>query len=559
MWRRWRKIDLMPYRKEINENFAFMALEATKQVEHAMAALESLDPVLISKVVSRDDYIDVLKNVIENKCYMHANRLPELDEQEINRLRFIGVISGNLEHIADYAVSIVEQCRYLSDPSFMHSYPYRAFFESIIGAMGHIVRSLEEGDVSTALLLCRCEREIDRLYEEVIARILEELRSGADPGDLLTATFIFRYLERMGDALLNIGEAIISSVVGEKLKVESYEAIEESLESVVGKVKKGGSAAFTYRQLAETQSGCSIGLVDEERHGETAKPVIFKEGRAEKILAERDKLQLWRDLNPGMAPRVFGVQESGESASMIIEYLRGETFQSILLGGDEELVGRALAAILREIPQAWARTLRAGTVRVNYVEQLLERLDDVLRVHPEFDRGRLCIGDLEVPPFRAFVEEAGSVQELLPAPFSVLVHGDLNNDNLIYDRLLDRVYLVDVYRSRDFDYVQDAAVFLVSNFRLPVFDPALRNRIDAVCLESLRAFKAFAEERGDRLFSARLALGLSRAFITSTRFELNHRFAGTMFQRGCYLLEKLRASQGARLEEFSFPVEVILY
>jgi hypothetical protein len=71
--------------------------------------------------------------------------------------------------------------------------------------------------------------------------------------------------------------------------------------------------------------------------------------------------------------------------------------------------------------------------------------------------------------------------------------------------------------------------------------------------------KQFAEEFDDATFEARLAFGLARSFFSSTRFELNRKFARKMHLLSVYLFQKLRAHQGQPWEDFELPGETLIY
>ena len=60
----------------------------------------------------------------------------------------------------------------------------------------------------------------------------------------------------------------------------------------------------------------------------------------------------------------------------------------------------------------------------------------------------------------------------------------------------------------------------------------------------LNTTSGYAARHGDTTFDLRLALGLDRSLITSTRFELSERFAKLMLHRGVFLLERIAAHAG---------------
>jgi aminoglycoside phosphotransferase (APT) family kinase protein len=206
----------------------------------------------------------------------------------------------------------------------------------------------------------------------------------------------------------------------------------------------------------------------------------------------------------------------------------------------------------------WRETREPDPVRPGFIAQLEARLEAVYTVHPYFEELGQRIGDVEVRGLTELLETRRHLDEELEAPFSVLGHGDFNLDNVIFNSKDDSVHFIDLYRSRRMDYVQDVSVFLVSNFRVPVFRPRRRAPLNRV-IELLLAFaRDFARAEKDATFEARLALGLVRSFVSSTRFEIRRTFAEEMLRRAVYLLERLDGT-GEELTRFRLPRDVLFY
>jgi hypothetical protein len=130
-------------------------------------------------------------------------------------------------------------------------------------------------------------------------------------------------------------------------------------------------------------------------------------------------------------------------------------------------------------------------------------------------------------------------------------------DNIIYDPVEKRINFIDLHRSRYMDYVQDVSVFMVSNYRLQILDVPLRRRILQLTRDFYRFSADFAEKSGDRTFEIRLALGLARSFVTSTRFILDKSLARAMFMRSRYLLEQVLTIEPGQEESYRVPVREI--
>jgi hypothetical protein len=184
------------------------------------------------------------------------------------------------------------------------------------------------------------------------------------------------------------------------------------------------------------------------------------------------------------------------------------------------------------------------------MKQLLGKIHEVYDIHPGLLTPSYSIGGIEKPPLEVMIRKVEKIEDLLPAPFSVFIHGDFNTDNIIYNQAEDRLYFIDLNRSTNLDYIQDITVFAVSNFRIPSFSSSIRERLFKVIAAFLDFSRDYARRHQDHTFEARMALGLCRSFITSTRFEVKEDFSKEMFLRATYLLDKITTHEGDDWTEF---------
>jgi len=180
-------------------------------------------------------------------------------------------------------------------------------------------------------------------------------------------------------------------------------------------------------------------------------------------------------------------------------------------------------------------------------------------VHPSLVVPSSAISSLKRPTLSDKIARAAEIEKTLAAPFSVFIHGDFNTDNIIYNEQNDRIVFIDPHRSAYTDYVQDVSVFLVSNYRVPILDAKIRESLVVIIRDFYAFARKFAEAEGDGAFDARLALGVSRSFISSTRFILKDDFAKATYLRGVYLLDKFLDHYGHPWSDFRLPEDVFLY
>ena len=523
----------------IEENLRFLIIEVDKQLSRTGRYLEGPDQSSLAKIIDGDDYIDNLKAIIVSKSFAAAAEGCHGHEM-VALLRTYEVIASNLERIADFCEKVIVQVGYIDKPAVYARYDFRDFLAEVLAGVRLIPQAVFQRDVQVALGICRSEHTTDHMYARFFERVLRELRSGAsdDTQSLVTVLFIAHYLERMGDALLNIGEAILSAHLGERIKIGQLRALEDSLELTELSSHLGH---LSLESMGETKSGSRVNsLLSRDQSTDSYRPrsVIFKEGKTKKLVEERDNIARWEELMPGLAPRIYSFHEGSEEGAILFEYLPGATFESILLQKSHGDAVDALGAIERKLQEVWARTRSNEPAAPRFLQQLSSRFEDVLAVHPEFRHGDARIGDKEVASFVTLIERLWPHDETLAAPFSVFIHGDFNVDNVIYDASQRSVRFIDLHRSRMMDYVQDVSVFLVSQFRLRFLETALRRRIGALILRFHDFARQYAASIGDTSFDERLALGVARSLATSTRFVLDRELARGMFLRARYVLER---------------------
>jgi aminoglycoside phosphotransferase len=428
-------------------------------------------------------------------------------------------------------------------------------FVLIQNSLSQILSSLKKRNLDSALEICRSEFQLDELYKENFDMIMARMRTGHYVEDLITTLFIFRYLERIGDSLLNIGEALIFASIGEPIKIDQFESLEKILSKsgIQTKLSDGD-----FKSIWGSRSGCRIGRVAIRNEEESPAQAIFKEGNKAKVQREKKNIERWSEIIPGLVPEVFGYREKGDKASLLVEFLPGRTLDSVILSSDSQIV-RSVTNILKEtINEIWLRTKTIRATRTDYMDQLKSRMETIRRVHPEFLRSAKNIDGLQIYSSEELMIQCEEIEKANPAPFATLIHGDFNTNNILYNTVDQTINYIDFYRTKEADYIQDASVFLVSNFRMPVFEPELRHRLNWIIDQFYDFFASFAQDNDDTTFEMRMALALSRSFYTSTRFELNHKFAQDMFTRSHYLMEKILTHQDT-VESFIFPKNVLYY
>jgi phosphate uptake regulator len=506
-----------------------MRRTVSTQVASAVRAYLRRDETLARAIHVKDGYVDNLNSqaqLLAQQTDAHGNR---------RLARCAWTMAANLEHIGDYAVNVAGQFRHrvLADqPEGTHVLDeYRTH---VLRGMTRALRALGRENMEDAYAACRDEEALDRLYAEDLEVLIRVMSRGGDEArDALTWAFVTKNLERMGDMVLNLGEAVLSYLCGERVKLEHLRTIENLVPA----------SRVQARGIWGGISGAFIALV--EREGQAA---IYKGGPREKILREFENLERWEAIAPGITAAVVREPTEGDPSGLLLEHIAGETLEDALLRGRHE-IEPPLERLFDTLVPVWEATLEPNDQPMRFVGQIRARLGELYDVHPRLAELRARprrFGRLLFPALADLLEEAERREGALTAPFSVFLHGDLNLSNLL---LPDApapggggpgVRVIDVYRSRRGDLAQDLSVLMVSCVRHPLSAGPLA----PAAARARRAFEwihrrgcAWAEAHGDRHFRRRLKLGLARSFITSGRVLRDDELALDLFLKGIQYLE----------------------
>lgn len=537
--------------KSVKENLRFLCVEVDSQLSVLKEYLGSPTTAMARRILDRSGYSYNLKTRIHTSC---VNTLSDSKQDDLVRLqlRCAEFIATDLERITELARDCVTQMSFVSHSDLLDSGRFIPILKRIAGGVNQIANAIESRDTQKALEIGQLENRVEKDYARLYRYYIGLLKTKKHTEDLAQILFVAQSVRQMGDALRHISESIISANLGQPVNFERY----FSLQSLVDEFD-AEEEGVSIQPLADTRSGSAISGVKGATENGSGYLAIYKDGIKRKVKEERQGVKSWHELYPGLAPKILSYKKRGQSAALLIEHLPGYTFEQILLNESQELADEALRRLGKTLSSVWTDTRNQEPVTANFMGQLMQRMDEVYKIHPEFQQGGVSLCGCAKAGFEELVAQATVVEKSLPPPFSVYIHGDFNVDNIIYDPLEKRINYIDLHRSRYLDYVQDVSVFMVSNYRLQILDAALRQRILTMAVNFFQLARRFARKTGDSTFEIRLALGLARSFVTSTRFILDKALAQNMYLRSIYLIELVLAAQAAPKRKFRLPIEEI--
>jgi len=482
------------------------------------------------KVEEMDRVVDHLARTFEDRFFsdLLANRDAA---EETRRDRSLLHLSRQLEDIGDRLVELArirEGGRVPALAADIHDLGQKSIRTFTASLEAFFQESIPMAREAFEMVL-----SLENLCQDLLLGYLD--RQPDHPGEVFDGGAAARVLELQGlrgilMAQLHITETTIYRVSGERLSFSQYMHLER-----LAKEAGARTGCFSYKNLWGGISGAVVGKLDLGEKGQW----VFKDGITKKILPEVENLKKWNDVLEGVVPKLVAVGDGadGETSSFLSEFVDGELLSDIVLNGTWEEKVEAQRALLKTLRRIWETTLREDPPAISYVRQITDRLPAVFNQHPRLRMIRQS-GSPAAPSVNQLLEHAGEIEPGLAPPFSVMLHGDFNANNIMYNRKTGAVRFIDIHRSEHGDLIQDLGVFLVSGVRNPLARMTVLDDLKNLNKMTKRFAREFALSKGDTQFDLRLILSRARSFITSSRLISDFSFAKELYLEGLYYLDK---------------------
>ncbi len=543
----------------IKDNLRFLLIEVSSQQQYLQTYFEYESASMIERIMSRRGYAHNLTLRIQNSCAEQMSRQFDPDKSDVGKqptdamyMRSVATIAADLERISDLSRDCIQQLKYLRVSHKLHLEDYLPLLCLVAKSVDVIEDALLNNDTELALTLGRLVTRLDVCYQQLLKKTTKQLKHQKYADDLVTGLFVAYSIKQMGDMLLKISEAIISSNLGQPMDIQRLHALQDTVSDWADDASIDD---VEIRTVAETRSGSAISSLNYTDSNQGEQLAIFKDGEKRKLKEEMQGVKRWHHLFPGVAPQILRYKKKGNSAALLIEHLQGMTFEHVVLHESLKTMTASMHALADTLYSVWHETRRKKAVPARFVAQTRKRLADVYAIHPDFRQRNTRVCGTAVSSFESLLKIAEKIEKKLPPPFSVLIHGDFNVDNIIYDPQRQHIHFIDLHRSTHMDYVQDVSVLMVSYYRLQVLDVPIRRKIRKQAIDFYHVARRFAEAEKDYSFELRLALGLARSFVTSTRFIMDRAMATRMFLRADYLLRQVIALDLQKTKKYRVPIK----
>ena len=185
------------------------------QIRDAVRSVAEKDPELAERVVASDVRInDAQREIADTIVSTIATQSPVA--RDLRFLMGLDHVAFELERIGDHAASIAKQVRFLAtEPPLHETMTLTQMGRLAADQVRGIVSALIDVDDKLAREVAARDDEIDHLYRSLFADLIDLMRT--DPRTVERGTRLIlaaHWVERIGDRVTNIGEAVVYLATG---------------------------------------------------------------------------------------------------------------------------------------------------------------------------------------------------------------------------------------------------------------------------------------------------------------------------------------------------------
>src|SRR5659263_706120 len=207
--------------KELRQNVIDMGALTVRSVEDVLTAFELSDTALAERVIAIDDAINNFDRKIEAQCMT----LLALEQPIAKDLRMIATslkMITDLERIGDFVVDIAEEIITMAKPIRIpvSATKFNELVDEVKSMVADSIVTYAEGNVQKARSFEGRDDSIDTLYKNIVDNTVSMLAqsqcSMETVADVASLLYIIRYLERIADHAVNIGNRVCYMEEGDR-------------------------------------------------------------------------------------------------------------------------------------------------------------------------------------------------------------------------------------------------------------------------------------------------------------------------------------------------------
>lgn len=202
----------------LNDSMIEMGSLCEAAIDKALKALAANDTDLAKEAMEDDANIDEMERDIEQQCYVML-----LSQQPVARdLRNVSAalkMITDMERIGDQATDIAEIAVTADLTAEFHNLELDTMAKVASKMVNSAVDAYVQKDLDTVHGVYKQDDIVDQLFDKISAHIIHRIENKEIEGaKAVEVLMIAKYLERIGDHAVNIGEWVEFSITGEHPK-----------------------------------------------------------------------------------------------------------------------------------------------------------------------------------------------------------------------------------------------------------------------------------------------------------------------------------------------------
>ena len=188
-----------------------------RAVEQAIEAVEKADVDQAEQLIERDAEIDQMEIDVEEEC-LHTLALHQPVAFDLRYVVAVLKINNDLERIADLAVNIAEQAKFLANEPPLDTLPYDLPKMTLLvrGMVNDSLKALVDVDTVLAQQVRDTDDQVDHIHRHMYEQIRHAIQTRMEHmPQLIHMMNISRNLERIADLAVNIAEDVLYMAEGQ--------------------------------------------------------------------------------------------------------------------------------------------------------------------------------------------------------------------------------------------------------------------------------------------------------------------------------------------------------
>lgn len=197
---------------QLRDALSRMALLAEDSFNSASRALAHRDEDLCNRIIAEDEESDLLEKKVDAEGILILTRYTPL-AHDFRRVFSAMKAATDFERISDKAVSIARRTkRLIHSLELQETRMLEPVFDAASSLLHDAVRAFFDENHELAIGLKARDKKLDELHHNFVERITRRMEEDApNAQSYLDLVLIARYIERVGDHAVNIGEDSVYS------------------------------------------------------------------------------------------------------------------------------------------------------------------------------------------------------------------------------------------------------------------------------------------------------------------------------------------------------------